>query len=307
MTGEAMGPTPFVRTVRRVLQGPAGPLPSFVGEDVNLDRATVDGFGEEWERFGHFSDDDVAAGGREYFADLLPDESLRGRRVLDIGCGSGRWTRYFAARAAFVDAADPSSAALVAQRATSGLPNVRVVHASVDSLPYAPESFDVVASVGVLHHVRDTASAVTRAASFVKPGGKLYLYLYYRLDDRPWMYRLAFAGSALLRGAISRLPSRPRIITCEVAAVVIYLPLVILARLVRRLAPARRLHERVPLHYYVDKPWKIIRNDALDRLGTPLERRFSRAEIEAMLRDAGLVRPAFGDTMPRWRVVAEKP
>jgi hypothetical protein len=51
----------------------------------------------------------------------------------------------------------------------------------------------------------------------------------------------------------------------------------------------------------------VVRNDALDRLGTPLERRFSRNEIEQMLRAAGLTQPRFGDRMPRWRVVAERP
>src|SRR5580704_10929028 len=102
------GPAPFAADPRRILSGPGGPLASFVtDDDRNLDWPTVESFGQEWERFGEFSDAEIEHIGREYFADLLPDSSLSGLRVLDVGCGSGRWTRYFAARAGFVDAADP--------------------------------------------------------------------------------------------------------------------------------------------------------------------------------------------------------
>jgi len=62
----------------------------------------------------------------------------------------------------------------------------------------------------------------------------------------------------------------------------------------------------VPLAYYVDKPWKIIRNDALDRFGTPLEKRFSRADIHGMIERAGLTRIQFSDSQPFWHVVARR-
>ena len=62
----------------------------------------------------------------------------------------------------------------------------------------------------------------------------------------------------------------------------------------------------MPLSYYVDKPWKVIRNDALDRFGTPLEQRFSRRQIEDMLIAAGLKDVRFSDHEPFWHVVARK-
>ncbi len=297
-------PVPFERPPLGVL---GDQVPSFVEpDDTNLHQSSVAAFGDEWERFSEFTDDEVEAGGREYFAGLITDDSLAGARVLDVGCGSGRWTRYFARRAGFVEAADPSRAALVAARATSTCPNVRVIHAGVSRLPYPAGTFDLAAAVGVLHHVPDTAAAIGSLATLIKPGGRLFLYLYYQLDGRPLPYRSAFVLAQGLRYSISRLPRAARIAVCELAAVGIYGPLVLLARMARHLAPRRGWHEQIPLHYYIDKPWKVIRNDALDRLGTPLERRFSQADIRHMLERAGFEDIRFADAMPRWRVLATK-
>jgi SAM-dependent methyltransferase len=302
------GPVPYLTAPRARLDTPAGPIASFVrDDDANLDRRTVEAFGDEWQRFSEFSDGEVRAGGQEYFGDLVDERTWTGARVLDVGCGSGRWTRFAADRAAFVEGVDPSDAARVAAMATRGRANVRITHASVESLPFADRAFDVVMSVGVLHHVPDTEAAIARVARCVRPGGLLYLYLYYKLDGRPLPYRAAFHASNALRAVISRLPDGPKNAASEIAAVAIYWPFVTLARVLRRAAPGRRWFERVPLHYYADKPWKIVRNDARDRLGTPLERRFSRDEITAMLARAGLVDIRFADAMPRWRVVASAP
>jgi hypothetical protein len=61
--------------------------------------------------------------------------------------------------------------------------------------------------------------------------------------------------------------------------------------------------ERVPLSLYRDKSLYVMRNDALDRFGTPLEQRFTRAEIESMMRAGGLERITFSDEPPFWCAV----
>jgi hypothetical protein len=58
-----------------------------------------------------------------------------------------------------------------------------------------------------------------------------------------------------------------------------------------------------PLWFYRDKSFYMLRTDALDRFGTRLEQRFTRAEIESMMQAAGLERIAFSDAPPYWCAV----
>ncbi len=54
-----------------------------------------------------------------------------------------------------------------------------------------PESFDLVYSLGVLHHLEDPLAGVRALAKLVRPGGELRLYVYRTLEDEPWWKRAA--------------------------------------------------------------------------------------------------------------------
>ena len=62
----------------------------------------------------------------------------------------------------------------------------------------------------------------------------------------------------------------------------------------------------IPLSAYRHSSFYTMRTDALDRFGTKVERRFSRAEIEAMMRSAGLENVRFSDSEPYWVAVGER-
>ena len=61
-------------------------------EGKNIDWKVVESFGEEWNKFHTFSDEEIEKAGDEYF-DIV-DRTLLNRHsyAIDIGCGSGRWT-----------------------------------------------------------------------------------------------------------------------------------------------------------------------------------------------------------------------
>ncbi|MFN2453680.1 MAG: class I SAM-dependent methyltransferase [Pyrinomonadaceae bacterium] len=111
---------------------------------------------------------------------LRPDW-FAGKRVLDAGCGQGRWTRSLLELGAVVTAIDYSEAGLKRTRqicgATERLTTRRV---NLLELPddLRQQSFDLVFSFGVLHHTGDTWGALHNVAPLVGEGGALFLYLY---------------------------------------------------------------------------------------------------------------------------------
>lgn len=271
----------------------------------NEDRRTVEGFGDEWTRFDNAGLD--AEERRQvfelYFAHF-PWEALPPAPVgFDAGCGSGRWAKVVAERVGRLHCVDASASALAVARAQVQRPNCEFHHASVSDLPLAPASMDFGYSLGVLHHTPDTLDGLRHCVAALKPGAPFLLYLYYRFDNRPWWFRAAWAASDIARRVIAAMPARLRFITTDVIAALVYWPLARLALVLERLgAPV----DALPLSFYRSRSFYVMRNDALDRFGTALEQRFTRAEIEAMMRAAGLDRIVFNDHAPYWCAVGRK-
>ena len=121
-----------------------------------------------------------------------------------------------------------------------------------------------------------------------------------------WLVRRVGDASErrFLTRTISALPATPRKVVCEGIAVTVYLPLVTVSRVVAPFSPS--LADTLPLGYYRDKSFRIMRNDALDRFGTPLEQRFSRSEIETMLVEAGMDQIHFSDRAPFWHCLSRR-
>ena len=103
----------------------------------------------------------------------LPD--LRGKRVLEIGCGRGQFALYLGHQGAEqVVAADFSSAAVAhARRRVETLDSVTALVADVQELPFADESFDVVISQETLEHVPDPERGLAELVRVTARGGTL--------------------------------------------------------------------------------------------------------------------------------------
>lgn len=272
----------------------------------NLDVATITGFGDEWSRF---TQEDLDPHTREkiykdYFA-IFPWQSLPSDAVgADIGCGSGRWAKVVAPKVGTLHLVDASGEALeVARCNLRHESNVHFHHASIDDLPFDDASLDFAYSLGVLHHVPDTAGAIRIIAGKLKPGAPLLLYLYYAFDNRSIFYRTLWRLADGVRKVVSRMPLGLRYYTSQVLAAVIYWPF---ARSARLLEWINMLPSGWLLSYYRDKPFYVMRTDSLDRFGTRLEQRFTRDEIRHMLEQAGLKDVRFSDNPPYWCVVSIK-
>ncbi len=271
----------------------------------NIDEEVVHGFGEEWKKFHSFSDVEIKKIGDEYFDIVTPEMVNKNSYMIDIGCGTGRWSRYMAERAGFVEAVDPSNAIFVADKLLAGNDNIRLSKASTDTLPFADNTFDFGMSIGVLHHIPDTQKAMADCVKKIKPGGYFYTYLYYKVNDKSIMFRWLFQMVNAIRRVVSRLPDILKKLVCDLLAIAFYMPIILLGRFFI-LTGLRKFAAHLPLSYYHSKSFFIIRNDALDRFGTKLEQRFSKAEITSMMQEAGLNNVIISDNYPYWHAVGEK-
>lgn len=271
----------------------------------NIDPATVDSFGDEWGRFDQsdMADAEAEAIFAEYFAvfpwKILPDNPVG----FDMGCGSGRWARLMAPKVGHLNCIDPSSAIDVARKALASLDNVSFHSASVDDVALPENSQDFGYSLGVLHHIPDTAAAMRSCVAMLKPGAPFQVYLYYAFDNRPGLFRLAWRCSDALRRIIRGLPASMKHVVTDLLALFVYLPLARGSKLLEKLGLNV---SNIPLSYYRDHSWYTMRTDSRDRFGTPLEQRFTQGQIRTMMESAGLRDIRFSDKAPYWCAVGIK-
>jgi SAM-dependent methyltransferase len=297
---------PFSRPYAKAIPTKYRQIFDFPIGNENIDMVTVDSFGDEWQAFHGFEESEIEKLGDEYF-DIITKDMLNSQTmVLEVGSGSGRFLKYVSKRAGFVVGADPSHAVFAADNLLGQQDNVMLVRASANDLPFHDESFDFVYSIGVLHHIPDTLKAMQACVDKVKKGGYFFTYLYYDLDNRGFLFRSIFNASTLIRKVVSRMPGKPKRIVCNLLAGVLYMPFVGLSRGLRAIGVSEKWRSKIPLFGYEGKSFYIIRNDALDRFGTPLEQRFTKKQIQDMMEQCGLERIIFSNNIPYWHAVGQK-
>jgi len=268
----------------------------------NLHKSTVESFGEEWTYFDQtaLSPDELMRNFQQYFS-IFPWETIdEDAQGFDMGCGSGRWAQLVAPKVGKLHCIDPSEAIQVAKKNLSKFDNIHFHKASVDSEVLEPESQDFGYSIGVLHHVPDTANAIRSCVKFLKPGSPLLLYIYYAFENRPWWFKSLWKLTDICRRFICVLPAGIKRVITDIIAIFVYFPLSRIALTLEKLGfPV----ENFPLYYYRNRRFYTLRTDALDRFGTPLEYRFTKSEIRKMLEEAGMNNIKFSEDPPYWCVI----
>jgi SAM-dependent methyltransferase len=141
-------------------------------------------FGDQWNRFRSIQIDSLSGkdeSHRRFFAetDWRPDD-LKGKVILDAGCGAGRFAEVALECGAYLVAADLSEAVYACRRTVERFPQDRylVIRADLFDLPLQAGRFDGVYSLGVLQHTPDPLEAVRRLAKHLAPGGRLATWIY---------------------------------------------------------------------------------------------------------------------------------
>ena len=260
----------------------------------NMDAETVASFGDEWSRYDQssMSYSEASEIFMAYFSifpwDMLPSNPVG----FDMGCGSGRWAKFVAPKVGRLNCIDPSSALDIARRNLIDFKNVEYIKASVSESGIPINSQDFGYSLGVLHHVPDTAGALKECASLLKPGAPFLMYLYYALEDKSFFYKFLWRCSDFMRKIICRLPSGPKHFITDLIAAIIYFPFAKGSLIIEKVGLNV---SNIPLSFYRNCSFYTMRTDSRDRFGTPLEQRFSKDQIAFMMEEAGFINIQFSN------------
>lgn len=174
-------------------------VPRFVASDNY-----AAGFGIQWNKFRRTQLDSFTGTSisRDRLARCLGGslDVVRGRSVLEVGCGAGRFTELLLEAGARVFACDLSSAVEANYANCAGRPGYFVCQADVRHLPARRRAFDFVICLGVIQHTPDSEQTIAALAEYVRPGGTLVI------DHYSYNYPRNFAQRNLRR-LLLRMPA----------------------------------------------------------------------------------------------------
>ena len=271
----------------------------------NKNNKVIQEFGEEWTEFDYSKIDKkkLKQNFDEYFS-ILPNQYLSTNSIgFDMGCGTGRWAQFIAPKVKHLNCIEPSDAIEVAKSNLTSHKNITFLKETTDLCSLKKGSQDFGYCLGVLHHIPNTLEGLKDCSDLLKSGGPLLLYLYYNFENKPYWFKLLWKVSDLFRKLISTLPKFLKMIICNGIAYTVYFPL---SKVSYFLEKIKINVDNIPLSEYRHKPFYQSKNDALDRFGTRLEQRFSKTQIEKMLKLAGFENIKFSSNPPYWCCVAYK-
>jgi SAM-dependent methyltransferase len=255
---------------------------------------TQERFGYQWTNF-----DDVFPELDPHFRRLvrpLTPADFSGKRLLDAGCGYGRYALCAAKYGAQVVGLDFSEAIFAARRVTQAT-DIRLVRGDILQPPFRP-AFDMVMSIGVLHHLPDPLRGFEAITALVKPGGLVVLWLYSA------QRRVSNFLLEQLRKVARPLPNRALHVLTFSLAVADYL----IAKSLNIL-PHDIFRRLIPTHFrlYAELPFRASWADWFDRLGAPIRHYYTKDELESWVKRIG----ADGGVYPTddfgWTVIARIP
>lgn len=181
----------------------------YPGVKFEVSEAKSWSFSHEWE--AHSKEDMETTWGwtiEQRFAQALmetgmSEQEIAGKTILDAGCGNGMLTHYFGEMGMISFGIDYSDSVFDAEKRRTS-ENVCFIKGDLLHPPFGNESFDLVVSNGVIHHMPSTEMTFYSIASLVRPLGKCYIWLYSRKGNLPWRLKRRFFD--LSRMVVSRLP-----------------------------------------------------------------------------------------------------
>jgi SAM-dependent methyltransferase len=265
------------------------PIVDFIPRFVASDHYAAS-FGFQWNQFRKTQLDTYTGttiSRDRFFSETgWPPESLRGLRMLDVGCGAGRFVEVALSYGAEVFAVDYSRAVDACWRNLGPHPRLHVIQADIYALPFKRRIFDRVYCFGVLQHTPDVRRAFLALPVHLRPGGRLAVDVYATPRFRP------LVSKYWLRPLTTRL-SNERLFNLVRLMVPALLPISVLVGKLPRLGvkircaiPVANYQGIHPLSKRLLYEWSLL--DTFDMLAPAYDQPQKPATLRAWMQEAGL-------------------
>jgi 2-polyprenyl-3-methyl-5-hydroxy-6-metoxy-1,4-benzoquinol methylase len=264
-------------------------IPRFVKSDNY-----ASSFGLQWNLFKSEQIDDQNGSkiseDRFYAVTEWEKDWLKGKLILDAGCGAGRFLDVVSKDGAEVVGVDLSNAVDASKVNMAGRKNVHLVQASIYELPFRPETFDGCYCIGVVQHTPEPPRTLRCLAEMIKVGGKIGLFIYER---RRWWTTLF--PKYLLRPLTTRMKQENLL-----RAIKISMPIMFpLTEVAFRIPYLNRVFKfLIPISNYVDSDWAKDLNareryqwaimDTFDMFAPAYDQPQVIEEVKPVLTEAGI-------------------
>ena len=243
-------------------------------------KKTGESFAYEWENI--YKENDFEKNNFLHFlSPYIKEGNIKGKRILDIGCGSGRFTKWGAlCGASVVFGTDLGESVEVSYKLTKAMENVCIIQADIYSMPFKNQ-FDIAYSIGVLHHLPKPQEGFSRLPKVLKTGGKMLIWVYSRRNNKRALYFYE-----PMRDILKKLPKPLLFKLCYIPGAVVHL--LNYTTHFCNFIGAKELAKKMPFAYYANFPFNMKLNDAFDVLATPKSNYYYSEEIEKWFSDAKL-------------------
>ncbi len=243
-------------------------------------KKTAESFAYEWKYI--YKENSYEKNNFYHFAGPYVTEiNINGKVTLDIGCGSGRFTKWAALSGTKVSfGSDLGESVEVAYALTKDIRNTCIVQADIYAMPFQ-NIFDLAYSIGVLHHLPRPKQGFLKLPPVLKQGGEMVIWVYNRRNNARALYFYE-----PLRSILKKLPKPILFKLCYIPGGIVHL-INYLTTVLKKMGQ-ERLAEKIPFSYYAHFPFNMKLNDAFDVLATPKSNYYSFEEIETWFKDGNL-------------------
>lgn len=277
--------------------------PNELGRHVHAtDEHIAKGFEFEWKKHSKVLDEHE----QEFLhvlGDVVPVQGLKGKVILDAGCGQGRFS-YFLHKygGRTVISFDLGEQVLLAAGNLSSYPNIHVVQASIYQPPFKA-MFDYVFSIGVIHHLPHPEQAFQGLSGLLKKGGKIFIWVYGYSSIIPI---IRFLRSFTLHRGVK---------FNWIFALVFAIPLYAINQvynIMKKIPGLKSMAEFIPFHMYHDRGFSNVWTICFDKLNSGIAVYYRREDLEGWLtrmqdKQSGVLSERYaGKSGSSWRLMVEK-